>query len=68
MICGSMKNKRPSLALPLGHAEQTHAGKCRNVTRCSKQLNTMGLISVGSFLVAEVSLADTFTAQITPQL
>lgn len=66
--CGSMRNKCSSLALPLGHAEQTHVGKFRNVTCYSKHLNTMGLISVGSFLVAEVGLADTFTARITPQL
>lgn len=75
MICGklviscrSMKNKHFSLTLPLSHTEQTHAGKCRNVTRCSKRLNTMGLILLGSFLVAEVSLAVTFTARVSPRL
>lgn len=75
MICGklviscrSMKNKHFSLTLPLSHTEQTHAGKCRNVTHCSKRLNTMGLILLGSFLVAEVSLADTFPARVTLRL
>lgn len=75
MICGklvincrSMKNKHFSLTIPLSHTEQTHAGKFRNVTHYSKWLNTMGLILLGSFVVAEVSLAGTFTAWITPQL
>lgn len=75
MICGelvincrTMKTKHFSLTLPLSHTEQTHAGKFRNVTHYSKWLNTMGLILLGLFLVADVSSADTFTAQITPQL
>lgn len=75
MICGklvincrSMKNKHFSLTLPLSNSEQTHAGKCRNVTHYSTWLNIMGLILLGSFLIAEVRLADAFTAHITPGL
>lgn len=58
--CRSMKTKHFSLTLPLSHTEQTHALKFRNVPRYSEWLNTMDWISLGWFLVAELSFAATF--------